>query len=629
MPGNSASTLLSWAGLSPLCLSASVFDRETVALLLQHDSQQLSRWDSAHSQAHVDVAVDDCQCNDEVTDTISDSVHTPSSIAILSSQSQHADIDDDDRKLAPNALTSLLNVPTFSEHDPVHMQIVNLLLDAGIPLQHMALMQLFTSMRYNALLLLTSDSRCALKLNDVFIRCVTLVTSHEHMLNELLACIPSKYMSGVCTWILRRLLFATGGRAIDPAECTVRIVRMLLGRGADLFAAGESGCPFIASSPEDNAAALNHALDLAHELETPAWLPFILPYLTLEELRDRAVAPRNVSVLVLLAGAGHMKGIQIAFAHVKKLTGSASILTDLPLGDMLVPVISQTSVDMYLPLLQFLLKTGAKVSAAHLHGASVTLLLPLVHSAVTLVNTRDDLGTPLLHNVLRGKDGDDAVVYQTIKFLLDVGGDASATETRTGSNLNALHVLCSLPRHISGAPRLVRLLTDHGCSVNAQTTDKLQNTPLHIAVTHCRAAVTTLVDCGADVNLYNAEGHTPLYLSSRHLAEKHGSTQDAQADDTVQLFLEMRTRVPPAVVSDVATIGTPAAAEIVVDDFLNSSGVIEPSDLAESVVEILPAHPMVQPHDYNDDEHPTASTENSTISDPFPETIDQAEIVDM
>ena len=172
-------------------------------------------------------------------------------------------------------------------------------------------------------------------------------------------------------------------------------------------------------------------------------------------------------------------------------------------------------------------KTGLHI--ASLHG-KLGLAQVFLDRGVD-VNVRDGGGSTPLHY---------AQTIETLKFLLDKGGDLSSTDNRgysllfgkscaltaylldQGLDVNAtggsdgrtpLHSAAlqhSLRRAFKNG--LPQLLLDRGADVNARTLDG--TTPLHWAVISQfadLAMLNLLLDAGADVNAKNDKGRTPLH----------------------------------------------------------------------------------------------------------------------
>lgn len=141
------------------------------------------------------------------------------------------------------------------------------------------------------------------------------------------------------------------------------------------------------------------------------------------------------------------------------------------------------------------------------------------------VDAQDDFGT-LLHKYSHEGDMD------RIKLLLELGADVHA-KTNTGSFL--LHECFKC--HQSRIAGVWELLVQHGADINAQETDT-GNSILHWATNYggsfelCRAVLQK----GANVNLRNLKGYSPLDFALRHgvREETVGLLIDRGADTTIQ-----------------------------------------------------------------------------------------------
>ena len=105
-----------------------------------------------------------------------------------------------------------------------------------------------------------------------------------------------------------------------------------------------------------------------------------------------------------------------------------------------------------------------------------------------------------------------------VQDMLDSGDDPNCRDER-GRSVLALAV------QTYSAPA-VRILLDAKADPNLQTNSGTRNTPLHILAkagargVNAQDTLAALVLAGADVNLENGEGWTPLHLAARHASRK-------------------------------------------------------------------------------------------------------------
>mmetsp|Transcript_61893 Transcript_61893/g.110254 ORF Transcript_61893/g.110254 Transcript_61893/m.110254 type:complete len:784 (-) Transcript_61893:44-2395(-) len=133
----------------------------------------------------------------------------------------------------------------------------------------------------------------------------------------------------------------------------------------------------------------------------------------------------------------------------------------------------------------------------------------LYNSTLSIVNEKDSDGSTPLHRAVRNSHKD------MIEFLLNMGANPDAVEK---DGVTALHVAASL-----GNVECIYLLAGlNKGDVNAMTIAH-GKAPLTIAVkSECMATICTLLNLGADPNLYAAKGETDELTDIRSYARKVG-----------------------------------------------------------------------------------------------------------
>ncbi|XP_023313708.1 ankyrin-1-like [Trichogramma pretiosum] len=136
------------------------------------------------------------------------------------------------------------------------------------------------------------------------------------------------------------------------------------------------------------------------------------------------------------------------------------------------------------------------------------------------VDARDDLGRTPLHLVVRDKN------MQLVELLLRRGANPNLTKS---GGLTVLHIICRDGKDADkddyndnyyvddDLVELFFLITDEmQLSVKVNAVDDLGNAPLHYALgSDARKVIELLLSNGADPNLADAEGLTPLHIISK------------------------------------------------------------------------------------------------------------------
>lgn len=118
----------------------------------------------------------------------------------------------------------------------------------------------------------------------------------------------------------------------------------------------------------------------------------------------------------------------------------------------------------------------------------------------------------------------------SVKWLLDKGGDANFAFTETGEN--ALHYTISKTSEMKEREEIVRILIAAGIDVNKKTFPGVSTlcfmrdaylkgeTPLHRAAAYASTTIIkSLLEAGADPSVKDANGDTPISWGSWHLRD--------------------------------------------------------------------------------------------------------------
>src|SRR5579859_4534099 len=123
-------------------------------------------------------------------------------------------------------------------------------------------------------------------------------------------------------------------------------------------------------------------------------------------------------------------------------------------------------------------------------------------------------------------------------LLLDAGADPNAKANHRGSSplhYDADGCINAAAWDAKRQVKMIRCLLDAGANVNLQ--DKNGATPLHRAVrTRCAAAVRLLIRAGSDPLLKNKPGSTPFHLAVQNTG--HGGTGSAAATAAQRQIIE-------------------------------------------------------------------------------------------
>ncbi|CAB0042772.1 unnamed protein product [Trichogramma brassicae] len=120
------------------------------------------------------------------------------------------------------------------------------------------------------------------------------------------------------------------------------------------------------------------------------------------------------------------------------------------------------------------------------------------------IDTRDESGNTLLHWAMRH------AYKKTSELLLRRGADPNSTNA---DGCTALHVVCRFYYEYDLTKMLFELSNDEYQPVRLDVRDNLGNTPLHVALEWGGKEVPLmLLERGADINLANEDGATPLHV---------------------------------------------------------------------------------------------------------------------
>ena len=160
-----------------------------------------------------------------------------------------------------------------------------------------------------------------------------------------------------------------------------------------------------------------------------------------------------------------------------------------------------------------------------LHKASKFRSEPLVRLLLDFnakPNPQDDYGLTPLHYAAKGENfgptaSMDGQIY-VIQYLLEAGADPNVTN-RDG--FTPLHLALADGAEIEGTmfqlDGVVRLLLDAGANPNLPSSEGY--TPLHFAADFKKASITwLLLNAGADPNVTSSDGYTPLHYATADLS---------------------------------------------------------------------------------------------------------------
>ena len=289
------------------------------------------------------------------------------------------------------------------------------------------------------------------------------------------------------------------------------IIAQLAAAGADLFATNAVAGP---ATPWLRALHFRHTnlLDTLL-LHTP-------------RVRDRDAAGDTPAHLAVRHARFHTLPALVAKQADLTATNAAG-LTPLQLLVLLAPppALAHDATDPAEPPGYFvLLGLGAKPDPFSLAGlGKVAELTAALQRDPALVHARDPQGRTLFHwAAMKGN-------LATIALLLARGADVNA---RDGDGNTALHLAAQ-----AGYLPLTDTLVQRKADVNA--TNQLGQTALHLAVAtpppHSSALVKQLVAAGANANLPDADGNTPL----------HRAVTGAAAREVVQALLDVMAEPGP------------------------------------------------------------------------------------
>ena len=195
-------------------------------------------------------------------------------------------------------------------------------------------------------------------------------------------------------------------------------------------------------------------------------------------------------------------------------------------------------------------QTPLMVAAENGHVSVATFLIE--HGAD--VDLQDNDGKTALHHALHGSD----VSCEILRCLIGIGADVNARTNNTGTPL----MIAAEKGHINAVTSLVE------CGANVHLQDKDGQTALHHAMQSPQASICEVLSCliknGADVNAHTFHNETPLMLASRDghvnvvtFLIKHGADVDLQDKDgdTALHYAASFSDVFPEIVETLLNLG--------------------------------------------------------------------------
>ena len=195
-------------------------------------------------------------------------------------------------------------------------------------------------------------------------------------------------------------------------------------------------------------------------------------------------------------------------------------------------------------------QTPLMVAAENGHVSVATFLIE--HGAD--VDLQDNDGKTALHHAFHGSD----VSCEILSCLIGIGADVNARTNNTGTPL----MIAAEKGHINAVTSLVE------CGANVDLQDKDGQTALHHAMQSPQASICEVLSCliknGADVNAHTFHIETPLMLASRDghvnvvtFLIKHGADVDLQHKDgdTALHYAASFSDVFPEIVETLLNLG--------------------------------------------------------------------------
>ena len=195
-------------------------------------------------------------------------------------------------------------------------------------------------------------------------------------------------------------------------------------------------------------------------------------------------------------------------------------------------------------------QTPLMVAAENGHVSVATFLIE--HGAD--VDLQDNDGKTALHHAFHGSD----VSCEILSCLIGIGADVNARTNNTGTPL----MIAAEKGHINAVTSLVE------CGANVDLQDKDGQTALHHAMQSPQASICEVLSCliknGADVNAHTFHIETPLMLASRDghvnvvtFLIKHGADVDLQDKDgdTALHYAASFSDVFPEIVETLLNLG--------------------------------------------------------------------------